>query len=315
MFWAIYLTVFVLAIGLCIGSFLNVVVLRAFSGESIVLPPSKCPQCHNKLKWYDNIPVLSYLILGGKCRFCHKHISKQYPIVELTTAIIFWIIFYRFGLTLLTPFVWIIASLGIVIAVSDIKERVVFDVHTISFIVISLLFSLYTHNIIQGLCGMALGAFVMELLARIGLLLVKKRAFGEGDTFIAAGLGALFGAKGIILVLAMSLVLQALTILPSFIKRMWNNDEKPVALGLVAFFVAVIAYKYIEYNTLLPILVQSALLLIVLVLGVYLCFATVKITKTSQNLTYLPFGPALLISGFLFLIWQNQIMHWVSAIL
>ena len=88
---------FIFIIGLCIGSFLNVVSLRAFTGESIVLPPSKCPKCGAKIKPYDNIPVLSYLILGGKCRNCKGSISIQYPIVEFVTGIGFLCLYNMFA--------------------------------------------------------------------------------------------------------------------------------------------------------------------------------------------------------------------------
>ena len=85
--WAILF--FVLIIGLCIGSFLNVVILRTISGESIVFLSSKCPKCQHPLKWWHNIPVLSYIILRGKCGFCKEHISIQYPIIEIITALVF----------------------------------------------------------------------------------------------------------------------------------------------------------------------------------------------------------------------------------
>ena len=80
---------FVFIIGLCLGSFYNVVILRSLSGESIVFPPSKCPKCGNKLKPIHNIPVISYIMLKGRCAFCGEKISWQYPLVELATGIIF----------------------------------------------------------------------------------------------------------------------------------------------------------------------------------------------------------------------------------
>ena len=88
---------FVFCIGTVIGSFLNVVILRAFSGESIVLPPSKCPKCGNKLKWWHNIPIISYILLRGKCYFCHEKISIQYPIIEFITGLVFLAVFIKFG--------------------------------------------------------------------------------------------------------------------------------------------------------------------------------------------------------------------------
>ena len=77
-----FLLFWIFIVGICIGSFLNVVILRGLSGESIVFPSSKCPVCGNKLKWWMNIPVLSYILLRGKCGFCKTKISLQYPIVK-----------------------------------------------------------------------------------------------------------------------------------------------------------------------------------------------------------------------------------------
>ena len=89
---------FISVIGLCLGSFYNVVILRSLSNESIVFPSSKCPKCGEKLKPWHNIPVLSYIFLRGKCAFCKEKISLQYPLVELTTMGLFLWSFYEFGL-------------------------------------------------------------------------------------------------------------------------------------------------------------------------------------------------------------------------
>src|SRR5580698_2966849 len=81
--------VFVFLLGSCVGSFLNVVVWRLPRGESLVTPPSHCPKCDRRLKWYDNIPILGWIKLAGKCRYCREPISPRYPIVEAATAILF----------------------------------------------------------------------------------------------------------------------------------------------------------------------------------------------------------------------------------
>ena len=134
---------FVFVIGLCIGSFLNVVILRTLSEESIVFPASKCPKCQTPLKWWHNIPVLSYILLRGKCAFCKAHISIQYPLVELFTGIMFTVMAYKFGFGIETVYAWIITSLLIIIAGTDIKEKVVFDIHTYTLIGVGLAFAIY----------------------------------------------------------------------------------------------------------------------------------------------------------------------------
>ena len=103
-----FVVLYVILFGLCIGSFLNVVILRGLKGEGIVFERSHCPKCNKQLKWYMNIPLLSYLFLKGKCAFCKEKISIQYPIVEFITASLFLITYYNFGLTLKSLFLSII---------------------------------------------------------------------------------------------------------------------------------------------------------------------------------------------------------------
>ncbi|MGO9640749.1 MAG: prepilin peptidase [Candidatus Acidiferrales bacterium] len=113
--------------GLVLGSFLNVCILRIPSGESIVLPPSHCPKCGAPIKPYDNIPVLSWLFLRGRCRKCHAPISWMYPAVELATGLLFLACYFAFGATL-TGAKWaLFAALMIVLVVTDVRERILPD--------------------------------------------------------------------------------------------------------------------------------------------------------------------------------------------
>ncbi len=115
----------VFALGTIIGSLLNVVALRGLSGESIILPPSKCPKCGNRLKPWHNIPILSYLFLGGKCAFCHEKISIQYPIVEALTGILAVIVLAKYQLNLTALFGFILLCILIVMSVTDIREKII----------------------------------------------------------------------------------------------------------------------------------------------------------------------------------------------
>lgn len=305
----IYFLIFAFIIAICIGSFLNVVILRAFTRESIVLPPSKCPKCHEQIKWYDNMPILSFLLLRGKCRSCKEPISFQYPIVELVTGLSFIFILLKMGPTVDTIFILIIAALSIVISVTDIKEKVVFDSHTIAFIVVALVFNLIKGTIVNSLIGLAFGAIIMEIIARLGFLFVKKRAFGEGDTFIAAGIGTLVGAKFFLLVLALSVLSQVLFILPSFLKKMWNNNEHKLVIALISFVVITLSYKILDYNLKLNLFVQLAFVAVILIFGIYSCLKLTKITKASTELSYLPFGPSLLIMSFVVFFYGEPILR------
>ncbi len=310
-----YYYIFVFIVGVCIGSFLNVVISRSFTGESIVLPPSKCPYCNKLIRFYDNVPILSYLILRGKCRDCKEKISVQYPIVELITGLSFLAISMTFGFSFTAFFLLILVSLAIVIAVTDIKEKVVFDAHTISFIVIALLFNLINKQIVTSLIGLLLGALVMETIARLGYLFAKKRAFGEGDTFIAAGIGALVGPKPFFLVLMLSVFFQVLLIFPGFIKKMWQNKEKNLVISLILFILITIIYKSLMYVNMLNVYAQSIGALLIVVSGGFACTKLTKITKTSTELTYLPFGPSLLIMTFVVVFYGEAIMKFLTKLM
>ena len=310
----------VFIIGLCIGSFLNVCILRALSGESIVFPPSKCPKCGNKLKWWHNIPVLSYIFLRGKCGFCKEHISIQYPIIELLTAIIFTIEFMHFGVSLDTLFMWIISALLIVIAGTDIKEKVVFDVHTYSLIVVAIIYaigktifslwqmhhagynlpsmSLLYNPVTGSILGALAGALIMEIFARAGYLVAGTRAFGEGDTLIAAGMGALFGWYQLIFVLILSVIIQVILFLPIFVKGLIVNKDWKTFSTFLSFAVFAILF-YIFQNSLGTGVLYIVSTILLMILGIVTCVFIFKgLKEKPENRTYLPFGPAMVGATF-----------------
>ena len=318
---------FIFCIGAVIGSFLNVVILRAFSGESIVLPPSKCPLCQNKLKWWHNIPILSYVLLGGKCYFCNEKISIQYPIVEFITGLVFMLVFLKFGISVETIFGFIIASLLIVISVTDIKERVVFDGHTYALVGTGLVYAIYlmimqivnvnasstpfhittewilNNPLTISIAGIILGVVIMEIAARIGYLLAGSRAFGEGDTYIAAGLGAVFGWKNILVILILSVIIQLIFTLPLFIKKLITRKDWNILIPLVLFFAYATGYFFLKETALFNnILVMTAAIIVLFALGIWTCIKIIKGLKNPDTLTYLPFGPAMAIAGLIILL-------------
>ena len=320
---------FVFVIGAIFGSFLNVVILRAFSGESIVLPPSKCPKCGNRLKWWHNIPILSYLILRGKCYFCHEKISIQYPIIEFITGILFILTFLRYGIQFETIFALAAVCMLVVLTVTDIKEKVVFDKHTYTLIAIGLVYNALAtifivwnqaFNTISGfhittdwclnnpltisVLGMILGAIAMEIAARIGYLIAGQRAFGEGDTYIAAGLGAVMGWQNIIFILILSVILQIIFTFPLFIKNQIKQKHFATVCSLISFLIYAGAFYYAEHTTKLfeNGIYMTIGMIILLVLGILTCIAIIKGLKDKENLTVLPFGPALAVAGLLVLL-------------
>lgn len=324
---------FVFLIGLCIGSFLNVVISRAFSNESIIFPNSKCPLCQKPLKWYHNIPILSYLFLKGRCAFCEEKISIQYPIVELITGLLFVAVFIKFGIKfnliygfsvfsmLNTLFSLIFVSLFIVLAATDIKEKVIFDFHAYALVIFGLIYNIFNfghlyngdklitlgkfsltinNSLIAAVLGILLGIVVMEAFARFGYLVAGTRAFGEGDTYIAAGLGAVFGWEYLIKVLVYAFIIQIIFTIPIFIKRLYANKDYKTLLSFFAFFLVIFIIKLFEYaNIYNNILIFIILTLLLCATGFYSCKRIIGGLKDRQNMTYLPFGPAMVLGGLI----------------
>lgn len=318
--------IFVFVIGLCIGSFLNVVALRAFTGESIVLPASKCPKCGAKIRPYDNIPVLSWLILGGKCRDCKNSISIQYPIVEFITGISFLGFYFHFSKffidtdiiwrnAILLPFFLILFCLAIVISITDIKEKVVFDVHTISLAVVIVLFQFIGGNFKEAIIGLVIGALSMEILSGISWLLVKKRAFGTGDSYIAASMGALLGAKMFFVALVVAVVIQALCIIPALIKKLYVGGEYKVLVTAAMFIALVGFYKLPYFTTLSNEILEYVFVILMTIVGFYLCRLMLTIKSLKENPTYWPFGPSLLIAMFLTAFYGGIIEHFFYTLM
>lgn len=316
---------FVFVVGLCIGSFLNVVALRAFTGESIVLPASKCPKCGEKIKPYDNIPVLSYLILGGKCRNCKSPISIQYPIVELLTGLGFLGFYYHFEKYFVTPdlmweslilfpFYIIIFCLAMVISITDIKEKVVFDVHTISLAVVIVLFQFLAGNFVNSIIGLIVGALSMEILSGIGWLLVRKRAFGTGDSYIAASMGALLGVEMFIVALVVAVIIQVVCIIPSFINKLYREKEYGTLIAAAMFLVLLVLYKLPFLNAMNDV-VRYVFVILMTVVGFYFCKLLLTIKTLKENPTYWPFGPSLLIAMFLTASYGGMIEHFFFTLM
>src|SRR5271156_4844002 len=143
---AILFGIFAFLFGLIIGSFLNVCILRIPGGKSIVMPASACPKCGDPIRPYDNIPVLSYFILGGKCRGCKTRISPMYPLVELLTGLLFLACYLAFGLTPEALKWSVFSALLIVLVFTDLRERILPDVVNFTGLGFGLALSLFTQQ-------------------------------------------------------------------------------------------------------------------------------------------------------------------------
>lgn len=186
-FYAILVFIF----GLVVGSFLNVVVFRIDNLKTIWLSRSHCPKCKKTLRWYDMVPFLSYLALGGKCRFCKSKISIQYPLVELFTALFFLLLYLMFGLTLPLFFYLIIFSILMVVFVYDLKFQMVPETFVWAALILALLGSWYFGNF--GFLNMIYGGLIGGGILAFIVIISKEKWMGAGDIKIGAILGILCG--------------------------------------------------------------------------------------------------------------------------
>jgi leader peptidase (prepilin peptidase)/N-methyltransferase len=197
------LLVLVGVFGLMIGSFLNVCIARVPRGESVVSPGSHCPNCNTPIQWYDNIPVLSYLALGAKCRACRAPISVRYPFVEITTAVAFVLQAIAFPdepILLVSRLVF--TAMLIVLFGTDYDTQRLPNVITLPGIVVGLVFSLFTRpGIVASLIGAAVGAGILLAVRWIWRKLRGVDAMGLGDVKMLAMIGAFLGWRQIWVVL------------------------------------------------------------------------------------------------------------------
>ncbi|MBW1615199.1 MAG: prepilin peptidase [Deltaproteobacteria bacterium] len=183
-----------------IGSFLNVCIYRLPQNRSIVAPRSFCPECKTYLKFYHNIPIISYIILKGVCPFCKKKISFLYITVELLTGFFALLYFLRFGFSPDFAFFFLFTSLLIIISFIDLQRGIIPNSITIPFILIGFAFSFVLKIIkpFDSFLGILTGAALLTLVAAIYKAVAKKNGIGEGDIKLLAMIGAFIGFKGVL---------------------------------------------------------------------------------------------------------------------
>ena len=192
-------------IGLAIGSFLNVCIYRIPIGQSIVHPPSRCMRCGKALRWYHNIPVVSWLALRGRCGFCGDPVSARYPAIELLTAVVFALHAFVFepGPLLLVRLVF--AAVLIVLAFIDIDHRILPDSMTLTGIPLGVLASVWLPpGLRDSLIGVALGGGSLWLIAEAYYRWRHVEGMGMGDVKMLAMIGAVLGWRAVVVTLVLS---------------------------------------------------------------------------------------------------------------
>ena len=201
-----FLNLFAFIFGAVVGSFLNVCILRLPAEASIVKPRSQCPHCHHPIRNGDNIPLISFIILRGKCRDCSGKISWRYPLVELITALLALVLFLKFGLTLSFLIFFIFTAVLIVITFIDLDHQIIPDILTLPGIPIFCLAAIFLLKIpwLEALLGLLIGGGILFMIAFVYELISKREGMGGGDIKLLAMIGGFLGWKPLIFILLFS---------------------------------------------------------------------------------------------------------------
>lgn len=234
----IFIASYITLLGLILGSFYNVVALRVPAKESLLHPPSHCPNCNTRLKVRDLFPVLSYLLSRGKCRYCGTKVSPLYPLGEAATGLLFLWVYLQFGLTGKGVIGFVLVSLAIIVTVADLKYMLIPNKVLLFFLPLLLILVLLFPEgpLWQQLLGAALGGGILLLLALFG-------GMGVGDVKLFALLGWVIGFPNVVLAFLIACLLGSVVggmlMLVGIIKR-----KQPIPFGPWLVVGALISYGY-----------------------------------------------------------------------
>lgn len=198
--------------GIVFGSFVNVLIYRIPQGESVAFPASKCPSCQTPLKWWHNIPILSWILLKGECHFCHAKIAMQYPLIEFISGMIAILLYFKLGLVWYLPVVFITFSLLVALVMIDFQYMAVPD----SINLLALALAVINPHVLASIEYAFMAAGGLALLRYYLSYFLNKEAMGEGDIIVAGTMGALLGFPHFFYALFLSAIL---AIIPSLLSK------------------------------------------------------------------------------------------------
>jgi len=311
-------------VGACVGSFANVMGLRLLKEEDFIKTPSHCPQCSVDLAWYDNIPIVSWLLLRAKCRQCQTSISFQYPLIELLTGGLFAAVIWRFGANpnfiLADLLLFFLLFNLVVIIITDLKESLIYQINSLSLVPAGFIFVLLGFgssllglpiNWIDSILGILAAIAVFEGLILLSKLAFGTEGFGHGDTHLMMGVGAFLGWQLCLIAILMGFVVQTIPAVPMLVIQ-WVRNKQWVSLisgGLGAFFgLLPLGILHGPLGYAMNSQVSLWVTLICLVLSLISLFIFLRNVKRSESFTYLPLGPALVVASIICLFWGPQIL-------
>ncbi|MBD3807557.1 MAG: prepilin peptidase [Epsilonproteobacteria bacterium] len=224
--------------GIIIGSFLNVVIYRVPLEQNIAIPASHCPKCKTPLKWWHNIPILSFVFLRGKCAFCQTKIPSRYPLIELITGILFVMLYYKIGLTWYLPFIFFSFASLFALSVIDFDHMAVPDSVNFAALFFAIINPMFFDSIING----AIAAFGLFAISWISSKIAKKETMGEADVIVAATMGALLGFPLFFIAIFLSALL---ALIPSLI---YKDRGVPFIPFLALATLIVYLFDFYAYN-------------------------------------------------------------------
>jgi leader peptidase (prepilin peptidase)/N-methyltransferase len=229
--------------GAVIGSFLNVCIIRLPNDQSIIEPRSSCPRCHTPIAWYDNIPVVSWLVLRGKCRYCKEPISIQYPIVELATALLWAGAVWYYGVTLAALTAGVFGTLLLGIGVTDWFHYLIPDEYTLGGLLIGLMLAFRDGpaGVVTAVIGAAVGFGLLFAVGWVGGKVLGKEAMGGGDIKMMAMVGSFVGWKGVLLTIFGGALLGTVIFVPLSLLR---KDKPLVPFGVFLAGAAAITFVF-----------------------------------------------------------------------
>jgi leader peptidase (prepilin peptidase) / N-methyltransferase len=236
-------------VGACFGSFLNVCIVRWPIERSIMRPRSRCPQCANQLQWFENIPILSWIALRGRCRCCDERISPMYPLIELIVAIGWLLAVHWYGATFLAARVAVFGTILLGVAMTDAKHYLIPD----GFTLFGLMFALLTSVVAffrgeflvfatpyDALVGACAGAGMIAIVGWLGEVVTKREAMGLGDVTLMAFVGAALGPTRALITVFVGATLGAVAfaaiVIPiALLRRGHAREQTELALGTPPF--------------------------------------------------------------------------------
>lgn len=323
---ACFTAVVIAVFGLIIGSFLNVVIYRLPLGESIVWPGSRCPKCQTPLGALENLPVVSWLCLGGRCRTCKAPISWRYPVNELATAGLFVGLYAAFGLSWQSAFLAVLACLLVVTFWIDLDHMLILDVVTLPGVGLGLVYSwVITGQFLSALAAALFGVAALLFINSATLLVLGRDGLGDGDMTLIAMLGAWLGLQQGLLALGLGMlagaVLGLLTLFGRWAAaRQWQPFALALGVGLPAYCVLAAMFSALGgaggwrlyTGMLLAPATRGLLVALAALLGGSAGWLYMR-TVRDEGYLEMPFGPALVLGGLASLFWGMPLLEWYAG--